>query len=123
MAGIVESLMRPRADATLCHGLSGLGEVALIASEVLGDETYRVKAFTLAQALIDRHSASGEWPSGLIWRVQPIIDDRDGRGGTGSSAFSSPGRSRPCSWWDHESAGRGGPCGRGLPGRLSALRG
>jgi len=55
----------PVSDTSLCHGLSGLGEVVLIASQLLKDPSYQERAITLGRALIDRHAASGEWPSGV----------------------------------------------------------
>ena len=66
IAGIAEALAKSRHDATPCHGLAGLGEVALIAGEALGDDVYRARAFELGRVLIDRHSSAGDWPSGLI---------------------------------------------------------
>ena len=55
----------PRADATPCHGLAGLLEVVLIAGRLLGDPVYQARAASLGRALIDRHAASGDWPSGV----------------------------------------------------------
>jgi lantibiotic modifying enzyme len=62
---IQQRLAEPRVDASLCHGLSGLGEVVLIASQILDEPTYRECALALGAALIDRHAASGDWPSGV----------------------------------------------------------
>ena len=55
----------PRYDASLCLGLAGLGEVVLIAGQLLDDETYQGRAQELGRAMIERHSASADWPSGV----------------------------------------------------------
>jgi len=62
---IEKNLEDPRADASLCHGLSGLGEVVLIASRLLNDPSYHGRTVDLALTLIDRHASSGDWPSGV----------------------------------------------------------
>jgi lantibiotic modifying enzyme len=62
---IEENLVPARSDATLCHGLAGLGEIVWLAGHVLDDRTYRDRALSLGRALINRHSASEEWPSGV----------------------------------------------------------
>jgi hypothetical protein len=51
-------------DTCLCHGLAGLGEIALIASQRLENPALRDSAINVARAMIDRHGSSGEWPSG-----------------------------------------------------------
>ena len=61
---IEKDLAASRTDASLCHGLAGLGEVCLIASGSLYDPRYRDVADRVANALIDRHATSGDWPSG-----------------------------------------------------------
>jgi hypothetical protein len=65
LEAIEKNLLEPRRDASLCHGLSGLGEVVLIASQLLDDESYHERAQALGRALIERHSASADWPSGV----------------------------------------------------------
>jgi len=65
LVAIDENFQYPRSDATLCHGLSGLGEVILIASQLLDEPSYHSRAVALAEALIDRHASSGDWPSGV----------------------------------------------------------
>lgn len=65
---IDKDLVHPRYDASLCLGLAGLGEVVLISSQLLGDETYQERAQELGRAMIDRHSASADWPSGVASR-------------------------------------------------------
>jgi HopA1 effector protein family/Lanthionine synthetase C-like protein len=52
-------------DASLGHGLSGLGEVLVIAGQWLGDSTLHDRARSLGRALIDRHGTSGDWPAGV----------------------------------------------------------
>jgi hypothetical protein len=66
LRAIEKSLEYPRADTSLCHGLAGLGEVLLFASEALGDSSYKARAVALAETLIARHGASGDWPSGVV---------------------------------------------------------
>jgi hypothetical protein len=66
---IDENLPRPNHDASLCHGLSGLLEISLIASSAcggLGDPEYTAKAVSTARVLIDRHAQAVDYPSGLI---------------------------------------------------------
>jgi lantibiotic modifying enzyme len=55
----------PRTDATLCHGLSGLTEIALTAGRWLDDPELTAAAATRARLLIDRHAAAEDWPSGV----------------------------------------------------------
>ena len=55
----------PRTDATLCHGLSGLAEIALTAGRWLDDPELIAAAAARARLLIDRHSAADDWPSGV----------------------------------------------------------
>jgi hypothetical protein len=62
---IDQQLEYPRTDATLCHGLAGLLEVVLIAGRSLGDPAHNDRAVSLSRALIDRHGAAGDWPSGV----------------------------------------------------------
>jgi lantibiotic modifying enzyme len=61
---IEENLAEPRPDASLCHGLAGLGEVCLFASQSLNDPSYREVANSLADELISRYATTGDWPSG-----------------------------------------------------------
>jgi lantibiotic biosynthesis protein len=65
LGAIEENLVPAWSDATLCHGLAGLGEIVWIAGLMLDDPTYRDRALDLGRALINRHSASEEWPSGV----------------------------------------------------------
>ncbi|MFI5459406.1 MAG: lanthionine synthetase LanC family protein [Isosphaerales bacterium] len=65
LEAIEQNLGESRSDATLCHGLSGLGEVVLIASQLLDKTDSQGRAFVLAHALLDRHASSGDWPSGV----------------------------------------------------------
>jgi hypothetical protein len=64
--GAIETnLAIPRYDATPCHGLAGLIEIAWTAGWMFDDASYRERALTAAQVLIDRYCESGDWPSGL----------------------------------------------------------
>jgi hypothetical protein len=63
-AAIDENLASTKADATLCHGLAGLLEIVLVASQITGEPSYRNRAAAVAQLLIDRHAESGDWSSG-----------------------------------------------------------
>jgi lantibiotic modifying enzyme len=65
LVAIDEMLNHTRPDLSLCHGLSGLGEVTLIASQFLREPSYHERADSLARVLIDRYAASGDWPSGV----------------------------------------------------------
>ena len=65
LAAIDKKLEVPSADATLCHGLSGLMEVLFIAGRTLGDSAYLNRAREVGHALIDRHTTAGDWPSGV----------------------------------------------------------
>jgi lantibiotic modifying enzyme len=62
---IEKHLAIPRYDATPCHGLTGLIEIVWIAGRMLDEASYRVRAISAAQALIDRYADRGDWPSGL----------------------------------------------------------
>ena len=66
LRGIEKILESPRADATLCHGLSGLADIVLVASRAFEDDTYRRRAVEIGQTLVERHAATGDWPSGLL---------------------------------------------------------
>ena len=55
----------PRCDVTPCHGLGGLIEILDIAGRILDDPSLRDQAVASADALIERHSGSDDWPSGL----------------------------------------------------------
>jgi lantibiotic biosynthesis protein len=62
---IEKDLVHPRYDASVSLGLAGLGEVVLIAGQMLDDQTYHERAPELGRAMIERHSASADWPSGV----------------------------------------------------------
>ncbi|HKI18031.1 MAG TPA: lanthionine synthetase LanC family protein, partial [Isosphaeraceae bacterium] len=55
----------PGSDTSLCHGLSGLGEVLLIAGQILKDASCHDRAMALGRGLIERHAAWDDWPSGV----------------------------------------------------------
>lgn len=61
---IEDAFKTPRSDATLCHGLAGLSEVALIFGELLEDETCRTLAADTALKLVELYGREGDWPSG-----------------------------------------------------------
>ena len=63
---IDENLPRPRHDASLCHGLAGLLEIALVAGRILDDSNCMAHANSTARTLIDRYARTIDYPSGLI---------------------------------------------------------
>ncbi|AKJ05795.1 Lanthionine biosynthesis protein LanM [Archangium gephyra] len=65
-AALERTLAQPRADATLCHGGTGLSEVMLSGAEQLGDGTYRSLAEKAVTTLVERYATSGDWPSGVL---------------------------------------------------------
>lgn len=60
-----EGLASRDTDTSLCHGLCGLIDVMLLASEALGDSTLDVDASNALEVLFSRHAATGAWPSGV----------------------------------------------------------
>jgi lantibiotic modifying enzyme len=65
-AATLEGLVNlPGGDATLCHGLCGLAETLLTGGQWLGEEGYRTRARAATAALVARHAAAGDWPSGV----------------------------------------------------------
>ncbi len=65
---IDEDVASLRRDNSLRHGLAGLGEILLTASELLGEQSYHERAIALARSLIDRHVSHGDWPSAVSSR-------------------------------------------------------
>jgi lantibiotic modifying enzyme len=65
LGAIEMNLAIPRYDATPCHGLGGLIEIAWIAGRALEEQACRGRAVEAARVLIDRYATSGDWPSGL----------------------------------------------------------
>jgi hypothetical protein len=65
LATLDRGLTSPRCDASSCHGMGGLIEIVWIAARMLDDASYRDKALSATQVLIDHYSESGDWPSGL----------------------------------------------------------
>jgi hypothetical protein len=61
---IDDKLAGSQADASLVSGLAGLLEIVLIAGRMLDEPSYRDRAARVTSALIDRHAAAGDWPSG-----------------------------------------------------------
>jgi hypothetical protein len=64
LRAIEEKLSSPWCDATPCNGLAGLIEILFMAGQMLDDSSHCGSALASARALIDRHSESGDWPSG-----------------------------------------------------------
>jgi hypothetical protein len=52
------------ADATPCHGLAGLIEIAWTAGRMLDEPSWCARALAAAEVLIAQHAASDDWPSG-----------------------------------------------------------
>jgi lantibiotic modifying enzyme len=65
LARMGELRNRRRHDASLCHGLAGLIDVALIAASRVGDAACLERAVALAEGLIERHGGECDYPSGL----------------------------------------------------------
>ena len=65
LGAIEENLETACSDATLCHGLAGLGEIVWLTGQMLDDPAYRDRALDLGRTLINRHSDSEVWPSGV----------------------------------------------------------
>ncbi len=62
---IEKFVLFPRYDASPCHGLTGLIEIAWIAGRMLDEPSYRDRAIESARVLIGRYAERGDWPSGL----------------------------------------------------------
>ncbi len=54
------------ADTSLCHGLSGLLDIAILAADSLREEAPRAAALGAMERLAVQHSAARSWPSGLL---------------------------------------------------------
>lgn len=65
LAALAAKLALPRHDATLCHGIAGLSEIALTAGVLLDDADLRTAAAQAAGELVRRYGAAGDWPSGM----------------------------------------------------------
>jgi hypothetical protein len=65
LQAIDQDLAPPSRDASLCHGLTGLMEILVIAGRSLGEPSWLARAATVANTLIDRHAIPGDWPSGV----------------------------------------------------------
>ena len=63
--GMQRLLAQPRADATLCHGLSGPAEISFTAGLRIDDPSFGSSATATDRVLLDRHSVDDDWPSGL----------------------------------------------------------
>jgi hypothetical protein len=66
LRAIDNNLQRPRHDASLCHGLAGLLDIALVAGRFLADPVCIAKAEEVAKILTRRHAQVGDYPSGLV---------------------------------------------------------
>lgn len=62
--GAVEKLSHPRWDTSLCHGLAGLSEVLLLASEMMAGRRWRERSGEIVAELIRRYGRAGDWPGG-----------------------------------------------------------
>jgi lantibiotic modifying enzyme len=65
LEAIDDGIRSARFDTSLCHGLAGLGEIILIAGQLLDEPSYHDRALVLARTLIDRYGSTYEWPSGV----------------------------------------------------------
>jgi lantibiotic modifying enzyme len=63
---IEENITRPGSDASLCHGMAGLLEIALEGGRILNEPTIRDRVIGAATVLIERHHSLGDWPSGFL---------------------------------------------------------
>lgn len=59
-----QALATPGADASLCHGLTGLAEVLWTGGRILGKPRHQALAVKATRELLARHGARGDWPSG-----------------------------------------------------------
>ena len=64
LAAIDTSLEERHCDTSLCHGLAGLGEVVLIAGQMLDDSGYCERSLAVARTLLRRHTEPADWESG-----------------------------------------------------------
>jgi lantibiotic modifying enzyme len=62
---IDQLVLTPTSDVSLCHGASGLSEIALIVSKLSAKPDLARLSVELARALFARFGETGEWPSGL----------------------------------------------------------
>lgn len=63
-AALAAAATRPRSDATLCHGVSGLAEVVLTGDQLLGAPAPAESVRAAARDLIGRYGHDGGWPGG-----------------------------------------------------------
>ncbi len=54
------------ADTSLCHGLCGLIEIAMVGSRILGEEAPRETAESALERLVEDHATRNDWPSGVL---------------------------------------------------------
>jgi hypothetical protein len=66
LRAIDDNLQRARHDASLCHGLAGLMDIALTVGRSLADPDCLVKGAEVAKVLTSRHARMGDYPSGLV---------------------------------------------------------
>jgi class II lanthipeptide synthase len=66
VAAFTASIQQPGQDATLCHGISGLSEILLVVSEVLGTHEDRALAERWLSDWVPRLGNCRDCPSGLI---------------------------------------------------------
>jgi lantibiotic modifying enzyme len=66
LRAIDENVDRRGFDASLCHGLAGLMDIALTAGTILNETAFHERVVAAAAVLIERHHNLGDWPSGLV---------------------------------------------------------
>ncbi|MDQ4024533.1 MAG: hypothetical protein M3217_03435 [Actinomycetota bacterium] len=64
VTGTTPLLATHRYDASLCHGLAGLAETLAIGASMLDLPDYTSGAPTIADELMTRYAAGGNWPTG-----------------------------------------------------------
>jgi lantibiotic modifying enzyme len=65
LQALQQDMAHSRYDTTLCHGLSGLLESLVVASQVLNDPAYTHAASEAAAELVTRYGPFCTWPSGI----------------------------------------------------------
>ncbi|MGI3902021.1 MAG: lanthionine synthetase LanC family protein [Janthinobacterium lividum] len=63
LAAMSRNITVPRHDTSLCHGLSGLGEIVLTCGQLLGDPTWTDAALNFGRRLVTLYGDGDAWPS------------------------------------------------------------
>lgn len=63
LAAMERGIAMHRHDASLCHGLSGLGEIVLTCGQLLEDAGWTDAATSFGRRLLASHGHAGSWPS------------------------------------------------------------